>query len=153
MAITGCPNPQKDHAVRMVRFARDCLSRLQSLLPELAETLGEDTKSLDNAFRAHWGLTPLDNPLETDVETGKSDTNCRYGDVFVEFGQGLNEYQDVLYHASVLPSLQKFASQISSRLRSPANWHGERVLNALHNIPEVVGTHYTIGLYISLRWS
>lgn len=49
MAITGVPNPQLDHAYRMAKFARDCMLRVNSMLPTLAGTLGPDT--LDLGFR------------------------------------------------------------------------------------------------------
>jgi len=36
-------SPQKLHAVTMVRFARDCMNKMNDLTHDLAETLGEDT--------------------------------------------------------------------------------------------------------------
>ena len=49
MAVTGLPDPQIDHAVIMVKFARDCYSKMAQLLPSLAEKLGPDAATL--AFR------------------------------------------------------------------------------------------------------
>lgn len=46
MAVTGLPNPQPDHAVIMVRFASECLVRLNALLGSLSETMGDDTAEL-----------------------------------------------------------------------------------------------------------
>lgn len=46
MAVTGLPKPQTDHAVRMVKFARDCMSRMIRLLDDLAMQLGADTRDL-----------------------------------------------------------------------------------------------------------
>ena len=46
MCATGLPYPQKDHAVRMVRFARDCLLKLTLVLSDLEDELGEDTVQL-----------------------------------------------------------------------------------------------------------
>ena len=49
MAATGIPEPQDQHAVKMVRFALACLAKFQVLIHDLSTTLGEDTKDL--AFR------------------------------------------------------------------------------------------------------
>jgi Adenylate and Guanylate cyclase catalytic domain len=46
MAVTGLPQPQPDHAVRMVKFARDCMSRMARLLDDLSIELGRDTRDL-----------------------------------------------------------------------------------------------------------
>lgn len=40
VAVCGMPEPRKDHAVAMVRFARDCLARMSSLSQQLEITLG-----------------------------------------------------------------------------------------------------------------
>ena len=55
VAVTGLPNPQPDHAVRMVRFARDCLTRMVIVLADLVETLGEDTLDLNFRVGLHSG--------------------------------------------------------------------------------------------------
>ena len=38
VAATGLPDPRKDHDLAMVRFARDCLSGMQTVLKELEGT-------------------------------------------------------------------------------------------------------------------
>ena len=38
VAATGLPDPRKDHALAMVRFARDCLNGMQTVLKELEGT-------------------------------------------------------------------------------------------------------------------
>jgi hypothetical protein len=38
-------------------------------------------------------------------ESGKSDTQCEQFDQYLPIGNALNDYQDVLYHGSLLPSL------------------------------------------------
>lgn len=43
MACTGLPNAQPDHAVRMTKFARECMAKMGQLLEELKGSLGEDT--------------------------------------------------------------------------------------------------------------
>ncbi|MEM7028632.1 MAG: peptidase MA family metallohydrolase [Chloroflexota bacterium] len=68
-------------------YGTEALSKLLEIFSEgalydnaLEEAFGEDTKSLDNAFRDHWGLAPLDGPLETQAETGTSDTDADAAD-------------------------------------------------------------------------
>jgi class 3 adenylate cyclase len=55
MAATGLPNPQSDHAVRMVKFARDCMLKMGGLLEELAMSLGKDTNDLEMRVGMHSG--------------------------------------------------------------------------------------------------
>lgn len=40
VAVCGLPEPRKDHAIAMIRFARDCLARMSSLSQQLEITLG-----------------------------------------------------------------------------------------------------------------
>jgi hypothetical protein len=40
VAVTGLPEPRKDHAVAMCRFARDCLLKMRILAKKLEVTLG-----------------------------------------------------------------------------------------------------------------
>ena len=40
VAVTGLPEPRKDHAVIMGRFARDCMDRMRQLSSQLEVTLG-----------------------------------------------------------------------------------------------------------------
>jgi class 3 adenylate cyclase len=47
--VAGLPDPRPDHAVAMVRFARDCQLKMTSLSNELEVALGPDTAEL--AFR------------------------------------------------------------------------------------------------------
>lgn len=56
-AVTGIPQPQEDHAIIMVRFARECMSRLASETAHLAERLGEDTLELGMRAGLHSGPT------------------------------------------------------------------------------------------------
>ena len=55
MACTGLPNPQGDHAVRMVKFARDCMHRMSRLVDDLSVSLGNDTKELRMRVGLHSG--------------------------------------------------------------------------------------------------
>ena len=46
VAVTGLPDPRKDHAVVMARFAYDCMARMHTLVKRLEEHLGLDTGDL-----------------------------------------------------------------------------------------------------------
>lgn len=43
----GLPEPRKDHAVVMCKFARDCLAKMHLLIKDLEAELGPDTCKLD----------------------------------------------------------------------------------------------------------
>jgi class 3 adenylate cyclase len=55
LAITGVPKPQPDHAIRMVKFARDCMHKVNELVDYLAESLGDDTRNLSFRVGLHSG--------------------------------------------------------------------------------------------------
>ena len=55
VAVTGLPDPRKDHAVSMARFARDCLFRTRALTKKLEVTLGPDTGDLAMRMGIHSG--------------------------------------------------------------------------------------------------
>ena len=67
------------------------------------------------------------------IESGKSDTSCVDFDWYFESPFALNEYQDVLYHGSVLPEILP-----GEYVRSAARLHGDRVINALEMIPQII---------------
>ena len=46
MAVCGVPTPQSDHAVRMAKFARECIVKMKELVCDLSFTLGDDTANL-----------------------------------------------------------------------------------------------------------
>ena len=56
VAVTGLPEPQPDHALRMVRFAREafCTKGIE-VLQDLSETLGADTIQLGFRIGIHSG--------------------------------------------------------------------------------------------------
>lgn len=63
-------------------YGSEAMTKLLAIFSEgalydnaLQEALGEDTKSLDNAFRDHWGLSPIAEPIETQTETGTADND------------------------------------------------------------------------------
>lgn len=55
VAVTGLPDPRKDHAVAMTRFARECMHRMRALPSRLEVTLGPDTADLSMRFGLHSG--------------------------------------------------------------------------------------------------
>jgi class 3 adenylate cyclase len=46
VAVAGLPEPRKEHAVVMVRFAQECLHRFGDLTKKLEVVLGPDTADL-----------------------------------------------------------------------------------------------------------
>jgi hypothetical protein len=40
MAVTGVPNPQADHALRMAKFARECIHQMKVVTKALEVRLG-----------------------------------------------------------------------------------------------------------------
>jgi class 3 adenylate cyclase len=46
VAVTGLPDPMKDHAVVMARFAKDCIQQMHVLTRRLEVRLGPDTADL-----------------------------------------------------------------------------------------------------------
>ena len=54
VAATGLPSPQPDHAIRMARFANDCMNSLRELIVwDLTDRLGPDTVDLAMRFGIH----------------------------------------------------------------------------------------------------
>ena len=78
VAVAGLSNPQDDHAVRMVRFAGDCIAKMSLLVTELSETLGEDTADLQLRVRLYSG------PVTAGVLRGQ---RCRF-QLFGDTGKG-----------------------------------------------------------------
>jgi class 3 adenylate cyclase len=46
VAACGLPEPRKDHALAMARFARDCLYSFVNVVKQLEVNLGPDTSDL-----------------------------------------------------------------------------------------------------------
>ena len=55
LAVCGLPEPRKDHAMVMARFARDILSKMTIVTKELETTLGPDTGELGLRIGMHSG--------------------------------------------------------------------------------------------------
>jgi len=55
VAVAGLPDPMKDHAVTMCRYAKDCLHKMRELTQRLGQVLGPDTMELDMRCGLHSG--------------------------------------------------------------------------------------------------
>jgi class 3 adenylate cyclase len=55
VAVAGLPEPRKDHAVVMARFAKDVLIRMSSLTKKLGASLGPDCEELSIRIGVHSG--------------------------------------------------------------------------------------------------
>jgi class 3 adenylate cyclase len=53
VAVCGLPDPRKDHAVVMARFANDCLGRMSQMTRKLEVELGPDTADLGLRYVSH----------------------------------------------------------------------------------------------------
>jgi class 3 adenylate cyclase len=74
VAVAGLPEPRKDHAVAMARFAHDCNVKLHRLVKELEVTLGPDTGDLSMRFGLHSG------PVTAGVLRGERSRFQLFGD-------------------------------------------------------------------------
>lgn len=74
VAATGVPEPQKDHAVIMCRFARDILNKCGALTKCLETTLGPDTGELNLRIGIHSG------PVTAGVLRGERSRFQLFGD-------------------------------------------------------------------------
>lgn len=55
VAVAGLPEPRKDHAVAMAKFANDVLRKIHDLTRKLEVTLGPDTGDLTMRIGLHSG--------------------------------------------------------------------------------------------------
>lgn len=55
VAVTGLPDPQPDHAVRMTKFARACMHSCAKITKKLEVSLGPGTGDLRMRFGLHSG--------------------------------------------------------------------------------------------------
>jgi class 3 adenylate cyclase len=74
VAVTGLPDPQDDHAVRMARFSRECVHRMHNLVKNLAVSLGPDTEDLCLRVGMHSG------PVTAGVLRGEKSRFQLFGD-------------------------------------------------------------------------
>ena len=74
VAVTGLPEPQKDHALVMARFASDCMVKMKYLVKQLEVTLGPDTGDLSMRMGIHSG------PITAGVLRGERSRFQLFGD-------------------------------------------------------------------------
>ena len=55
VAVAGCPDARLDHASIMVRFARDIMLKMQTVVRQLEVSLGPDTADLSLRIGCHTG--------------------------------------------------------------------------------------------------
>ena len=55
VAVSGLPEPRKDHAVAMARFARDILHKMRDMVKQMVVELGPDTEDLGLRVGLHSG--------------------------------------------------------------------------------------------------
>eukprot|EP00980_Cylindrotheca_fusiformis_P031379 scaffold26280_cov137-Cylindrotheca_fusiformis.AAC.1 len=53
VAVAGLPEPDKEHAVNVCRFARDCINTMKEITLKLEVALGPDTSALDLRVGIH----------------------------------------------------------------------------------------------------
>ena len=53
--VAGLPEPRKDHAVAMAKFARECMDKMAILTRKLEVSLGPDTEDLELRIGLHSG--------------------------------------------------------------------------------------------------
>ncbi|GAX14200.1 hypothetical protein FisN_20Hh177 [Fistulifera solaris] len=74
VAVTGLPDPRKDHAVAMCRFALDCVQKMNVLTKKLEVILGPDTTDLQMRVGLHSG------PVTAGVLRGERSRFQLFGD-------------------------------------------------------------------------
>ncbi|CAB9526092.1 Receptor-type guanylate cyclase gcy [Seminavis robusta] len=74
VAVTGLPNPRKDHALLMCRFARECMQKMWSVVKKLETSLGPDTADLTCRMGIHSG------PVTAGVLRGERSRFQLFGD-------------------------------------------------------------------------
>ena len=55
VAVTGLPDPQKNHAIIMARFTMECKSKMRDVTKRLVKALGPETEDLRMRFGMHSG--------------------------------------------------------------------------------------------------
>ena len=103
VAVTGLPDPQPNHAVIMVRFAYECLTKVNHITRELEIMLGPGTSQLTMRFGLHSG------PVTAGVLRGE---RAR----FQLFGDTVNTGKPFLPKSNPKKLLRSFSDSFSSRI-------------------------------------
>ena len=74
VAVCGLPEPARDHAIRMARFAKDCMRKMWVIVKKLESTLGPDTGDLTMRMGLHSG------PVTAGVLRGERSRFQLFGD-------------------------------------------------------------------------
>eukprot|EP00934_Nitzschia_sp_Nitz4_P000129 Nitzschia sp. Nitz4//scaffold16_size188269//96486//104413//NITZ4_001795-RA/size188269-snap-gene-0.143-mRNA-1//-1//CDS//3329538529//129//frame0 len=74
MSVAGLPDPRRDHAVIMAKFARDCILSMHKLMARLSIELGPDTEDLSMRFGLNSG------PVTAGVLRGQKSRFQLFGD-------------------------------------------------------------------------
>lgn len=69
VAVTGLPLPNKDHAVVMAKFARDCVAKMDVVTSKMEIDLGPDTGDLGIRIGIHSGQVTAGVLRESDPDS------------------------------------------------------------------------------------
>ncbi|CAB9528061.1 Receptor-type guanylate cyclase gcy [Seminavis robusta] len=94
VCATGLPEPQSKHALLMVKFARDCLAKMPSLLKNLEGSLGSGTTDLSMRVGMHSG------PVTAGILRGKKSRFQLFGDTVNTAARMESNGQKHCIHAS-----------------------------------------------------
>jgi adenylate cyclase len=78
VAACGVPEPRKDHALTMGRFARDCMVAFNNVVKQLENELGPDTGALGIRVGIHSG------PVTAGVLRGERSRFQLFGGEFID---------------------------------------------------------------------
>eukprot|EP00980_Cylindrotheca_fusiformis_P025685 scaffold14455_cov105-Cylindrotheca_fusiformis.AAC.1 len=80
VAVAGLPEPDKEHATKVCRFARDCMKSMKDITVKLEVTLGPDTSDLDLRACAYVLSYELSGQVTAGVIRGERSRFQLFGD-------------------------------------------------------------------------
>ena len=116
VAVTGIPEPQKDHASRMIRFARDCMLKLGQVINSLADEFGVEN---DGTLQLQMRVGLHSGPTTAGVLRGKKGRFQLFGDTVNSASRMESTGQPGLIHIS-----QATADALKASGKS--NWYSPR---------------------------